>query len=126
MNLTFRWLVPELHIEPPATGYEASRLFVVYGLGYMAVFLILASLYLRAAVSRECPLDERDRFEARAHAGAHAASAAVGLISIGWAAIAPEGYITLAGPVYFLMGPTHALYGMWTGVRRRRAFESGG
>jgi predicted outer membrane lipoprotein len=122
MNLAFHGLLPELRIEPPAGRLEASRLFVVYGLGYMAVFVILAALYFRASRWRERELTALDVFNARAYGGAHLVSAGVGLLSVAWAVVAPGDSVTLAGLIYFLMAPAQTGYGMWTGVRRRRAF----
>jgi uncharacterized membrane protein len=122
MNVAFRELTPELKIEPPASVAEARYLFLVYGLGYMAVFLILAALYWRASRNRMAASTALDVFDARAHAGAHLVSAAVGAISIVWALTTPGELPARAGLLYFLMAPGQTGYGMWTGIRRRRAF----
>jgi uncharacterized membrane protein len=120
MNVAFRSIAPQAHLEAPANALEVSRLFVVYGLGYMAVFTIMALLYRRAlAKRRELSLSPRQIFEARVHAGAHLLSAGVGLVSVLWALLAPRDWPALAGLLYFLMAPVQTVYGTKVGRRRR-------
>ncbi len=122
-TLTFSMMLPDLRPEqPPATAHELSMLFLVYGLGFIAVFAVFALLYYRAWRMRDTlrltPLEARD---ARAEIGHHLTSVAVGLVSIGLALVLPGTLTSLAGPAYFLMGPAHWAYGHLNG-RRRRAF----
>jgi len=121
MNVAFRSIAPQAGLQPPAGGDEVARLFLVYGLGYMAVFVILALLYGRAyGQRRELGLTPRQVFDARMYAGAHLLSAAVGALSVLWAVAAPGAWRAMAGPVYFLMAPAQTIYGTWAGRRRRR------
>ena len=122
-NVMFHQLLPELHLEPPANGTEVSRLFVLYGAGYMRSSVVRAPLLLgvakRGTTSALTPLET---FDARLYAGRHALSAMVGLISIGWALVAPGNWAAFAGFLYFLMAPVQTFYGSWGG-RQRRPFE---
>jgi uncharacterized membrane protein len=121
MNVAFRFIAPQTGLEPPANGDEVAHLFVVYGLGYMAVFLIIAVLYRRAWSKRgELALTPRETLDARLYAGAHLLSAAVGALSVLWALAAPRGLRSIAGLLYFLMAPVQTVYGTWAGRRRRR------
>ena len=120
MNVAFRWIAPQPHLEPPETAAQAARLFVVYGLGYMAVFVILALLYRRAWTKRnDLELSAVQAFDAHVYMGAHLLSAAVGLASVLWALFAPVKVAPAAGLLYFLMAPVQTFYGMSSGKRRR-------
>jgi uncharacterized membrane protein len=120
MNVAFRGIAPQPHLEAPETAAQAARLFVVYGLGYMAVFIILALLYRRAGTKRkELELSALQVFDAHLYMGAHLLSAAVGLLSVLWALLAPANVVAAAGLLYFLMAPVQTFYGMSAGKRRR-------
>jgi uncharacterized membrane protein len=124
MNVAFQAIAPQMHLQPPENVTQVSRLFVVYGVGFIAVFLILAMLYRHAwSKRRELGLTPLETYDARSYAGAHLVSAGVGLLSVLWALIARGDWPGFAGFVYFLMAPAKTAYGMWSG-RRRRAFET--
>jgi hypothetical protein len=126
-TLTFAIFIPALRVEgAPATVDEIARLFLVYGIGFVAVFGALALLYRHAWTRRRdlglTPLEARD---ARAEIGTHLTSVSVGALSMLWAAAMPASVKPFAGFMYFLMGPAHWAYGEWNG-RRRRAFIRAG
>jgi len=119
-NAMFHGLLPELKLEPPANMTELARLFMVYGAGYVAVFVILATLYYRAWRERdELKLTPLEAYDARAAIGRHLVSASVGVLSVLWAAFNRGSLTPIAGFIYFLMTPFHIAYGMWSGARRR-------
>jgi len=127
MNVAFRWIAPQPHLEAPANSVEVSRLFVVYGLGYMAVFVIIALLYRRAwTKQKELSLTPAEVFNARMYAGAHLLSAGVGLLSVIWALVTPGNWPSTAGLVYFLMAPVQTIYGSRMGRKRRLLGFDGG
>ena len=122
-TLMFALVVPQLRQEgAPQTVGEISNLFVVYGLGFVAVFGVLALLYYWAWRQRGTlaltPLDARD---AQAEIGTQLVSVSIGMLSILWALVMPGTIRAWAGFVYFLMGPAHWGYGEING-RRRKAF----
>jgi uncharacterized membrane protein len=123
-TLMFATVVPQLRREgSPQSVQEISKLFVVYGIGFIAVFGVFALLYYWAWRRRDdlglSPLEARD---ARAEIGTHLVSVAIGLLSIVWALLAPGNLRALAGFMYFAMGPAHWAYGEHN-RRRRRAFQ---
>jgi uncharacterized membrane protein len=124
MNVAFHAIAPQANLEAPTNETEVSHLFVVYGFGYMAVFIIMAMLYRRAwSKRRELGLTPAEIFDARMYAGAHLLSAAVGLLSVLWAIVAPRDWSSMAGLIYFLMAPVQTIYGTIAGRRRSKRFE---
>jgi uncharacterized membrane protein len=122
-TLTFALVLPELRPEgAPQTIQETVNLFVVYGLGFVAVFTVFALLYLRAWRRRDAlGLSALEARDAKAEIGTQLVSVSVGLLSVLWALLAPRALPPFAGFIYFLMGPAHWAYGELNG-RRRRAF----
>jgi uncharacterized membrane protein len=122
-TLMFATIVPQLRrAGSPQTVQEISKLFVVYGIGFIAVFGVFALLYYWAWRRRDdLGLSALDARDARAEIGTHVVSVAIGVASILWALLAPGRLCALAGFVYFAMGPAHWAYGEHNG-RRRRAF----
>lgn len=91
---------------------ELGQLFVLYGAGFMAIFLCMMLLYRRALALRvPLELDEQEIFEARFFSRHYGLYALVGLLSV-LAALSGVGLRYGApGWVYFLIGPltfTHA------------------
>jgi len=88
----------------PMTGAEARILFIVYGSGFAAVFLVLALLYLHAWRHREeLALDAIESLKTRHDLANQLAMAAIGLISVGLALALPENLVGLAGYFYFII-----------------------
>ena len=84
---------------------QARVLFMIYGAGYAAVFLVLALLYLHAwRKRRELALSPLETLKTRHSLIDHTAMAAVGLISIALAATLPLRWVGLAGYFYFIIG----------------------
>ena len=122
-TLTFAIFIPDLRGSgDPQTVSQLVNLFVVYGAGFIAVFGVLALLYLHAWRRRkELGLTALEVRDARAEIGTHLVSVSVGLLSVLWVLALPPSIKPFAGFVYFLMGPAHGVYGAWNG-RRRQAF----
>ena len=84
---------------------QARVLFMIYGAGYAAVFLVLALLYLHAwRKRRDLALNPLETLKPRHSLIDHTAMAAVGLISIALAATLPLKWVGLAGYFYFIIG----------------------
>ena len=122
-TLMFAIAVPELRQEgAPQSVSEISKLFVVYGAGFVAVFGVFALLYYWAWRRRDdLALSAIEARDTRAEIGTHLVSVGIGVASIVWALFAPGQIRALAGFLYFAMGPAHWAYGEFNG-RRRRAF----
>jgi hypothetical protein len=119
----FALFLPVLGADLVVTPTQLAHIFVIYGLGFIAIFTLLALLYGQAHRRRaELKLSRLDLADLRYRAGAHILSAAVGGLSVLVANLVPPRFVPLAGVVYFLMGPAHGGYGVWA-ARRRKALE---
>jgi uncharacterized membrane protein len=120
----FSFLLPVVGTTLRVSPVELARLFAIYGAGFVVLFGMFALLYAHAYRRREAlELTEMETFELRAQGGAHLVSAAVGVIAVAIALLAPQPWPQFSGFVYFLMGPAHWIYGVSAG-RRRKLFEA--
>jgi len=91
----------------------------IYSSGYAAVFGVFALMYHHAYVRRsDLGLTAKQAFETRAQGGAMALHLGFGLASVLIALVLPGNLVSVAGLMYFLIGPAQWLY--WSRVRRRR------
>lgn len=98
----------------------AQVLFTVYGLGFAAVFWLLAAMYLRAYAKREgLGLNEVEIVDTRESIYDNFFMGAFGIISLIVAQFSPA----LAGPIYFLIGIPKTIVPWVFGVKRRRVEE---
>jgi hypothetical protein len=94
---------------------------MVYGGGYVAVFVIFALLHVHALRKREMlELDELEIHDTRDNIRECVLNAAIGLASIAVAALGGPAYAVAAGLVYWLIGPVMAVNGVISGRRRMR------
>jgi uncharacterized membrane protein len=106
------------NIEP----YEVRTLFVIYGAGYAAVFLVLALLYWHAWKKREVlALNTLERLITRHTLIDHLAMVTVGLASALLAVTLPLQWVGMAGYFYFSIGLYFTLAGVIFGKRERLA-----
>jgi uncharacterized membrane protein len=107
-------------IEPD----QVSQLIVIYGLGYVAVFVVFALMYLYALRKRHIlHLTRLDLFDARYAIEADVINIGTGLGSIALALLGAPPLV--AGLFYFVLGPLRAVHGARSG-RRRRGLERAG
>jgi len=100
---------------------QVPTLFVIYGAGVVALYVLLALLYVHAYRERaELELTPVETFDTRASIVGHLLAAGIGLVSIVLAVTLPQRMVGLAGFAYFLFGPVMAIYGTVAGSRRRR------
>jgi hypothetical protein len=100
---------------------EVPRLFIIYGIGLIAIYTLMAALYFHALRKRRVlELSPVEEFDTRASIVATLLGAGVGAVSVVIALIVPPQMAGLAGYIYFLFGPVMALYGTIAGKRRRR------
>lgn len=99
---------------------EARTLFVIYGGGYAAVFLVLALLYLHAWRKRgELGLNQLELLKTRHGLIDQIAMVIVGLGSASLALSLPLRWVGLAGYVYFVIGVYFTVAGKIFGKRKR-------
>lgn len=98
---------------------QAPLLFVIYGVGFAAVFALLTLLHLHAYRSRlTLNLNALQTYEARAAIWLYATTAAIGILSLVIALLGPE-EAGLAGFAYFLIAVPSVVAGTLVGRRRR-------
>jgi len=105
-------------------AHDARTLFVIYGAGYAAVFVVLALLYVHAWRNREAlALNGLERLITRHSAIDHIAMAIVGLSSAALAVSLPVRWVGVAGYFYFVIGVYFTVAGSIFGRRKRRLAE---
>lgn len=101
-------------------AHEGRWLFVIYGAGYSAVFLVFALLHLHAwRKRRQLELSPLEQLITRQSMIDHIAMVIVGLVSAGLALSVPLRMVGLAGYFYFIIGIYFTVAGMVFGRRRR-------
>jgi uncharacterized membrane protein len=95
----------------PMTLGQLSRASAIYGLGYVAVFLMFGLLYHHAYRKRqELGLEPTEIFNVKVFAGQQLVSAGVGLLVVLIALLTPRRYAFVSPMAFILMWPAHALY----------------
>jgi uncharacterized membrane protein len=103
------------------TAAQMRELMVLYGVGFASVYLLFAALYWNAWRNRlALTLNPTELFLTRSSIIEYVAMALVGIISIGIATLAPNGYAGVAGFSYMLLWPAAQLHGRWERRRLNR------
>jgi len=103
---------------------QLSRASAIYGLGFVALFVMFGLLYQHAYKRRhELGLSPLEVFNVRSFAGQQIVSAAVGLVVVLIAVVTPRRYAYISPTAFILMWPAHSFYEVWT-QRKRKAFEA--
>jgi len=101
---------------------QAAQLYIIYGLGWAAVFVVFALLYLHAWFARGAlELTEHEQFETLASLWENLGMASIGLISCVLALFTPLLAIGLPGLIYFSVAIEQTVVGALVGRRRRAA-----
>ena len=99
---------------------QLPELFVIYGLGWVAVYTIFAIFYLHAYRERvSLDLSPLEAFDTRTGTYRNLGMVSIGMLSILAAVLHIGISIGLPGWVYFLIAPTQALIGSRVGAKRR-------
>ena len=107
----------------PMTLAQLSHASAIYGLGFVALFVMFGLLYLHAYRKRhDLGLTPLEVFNVRSFAGQQIVSAAVGMIVVLIAVAAPRRYAFISPMAFILMWPAHALYEMRI-KKKRKALE---
>lgn len=105
--------------EPVILLRQMSTLLVIYALGFIAVFLCFAFLYLRVYLKRkELELDELDIFDTRSYFWEYVGVASVGVISMLIAGLGGDRAAPFAGMSYSLVGVVKYVHGHQHAKRR--------
>lgn len=106
-------------------GFDSSdmpTLMMIYGMGFLLVFLILVLMHVHAYRQRlMLDLNDLEIFDTRSAIGSYGICVVASVISILIVAIGPKNhyvYPMLAGWVYALIGPAQAVYGMQMNKKR--------
>ncbi|HEU0051758.1 MAG TPA: TMEM175 family protein [Longimicrobium sp.] len=106
---------------PKLTEADAPLMMVVYGAGYMAVFLVFALLHLHALRRREAlELNALEVYDTVDNVRESLLNVGVGVLSIVLALYGGPGGPMLAGLCYWLVGPVLAINGIIAGRGRKR------
>jgi uncharacterized membrane protein len=103
---------------------NGTELFLIYGLGFIGIFLIFALMNMHAYRKRaELALNEVERHDTKTSITMYLGWVCVGLASIAVAYLVPPRQIGLAGWTYSLLGPVSATVGYIRGSARGRLVE---
>ena len=113
--------LPNGNVEVMVADGEMPQLMVIFGIGYVAIFLVFILLHWHAFRRRqELELNELEVFDTRNSIQEAILNCSIGLLSIAVAVIGGARYSGLAGPVYMLLGVILTVNGAVMGKRRRR------
>ena len=100
---------------------HSALLMVIYSSAYVLVFLLFTVMHVHAYRQRDAlQLNPTECQVTRGAIREHLIHVFVGSVSIACALIDPVWGVTLAGFVYFLLGPLQGLHGYWNGRRVER------
>jgi uncharacterized membrane protein len=106
---------------PTIDPSQGAGLVVIYGIGYVAVFVAFFLMHLYAYSRRhELHLTRLELFDTRYDIEASLINVGTGLASVLIAVVAGASWAATAGLIYLVLGPVRAVHGMWSGRRRRR------
>jgi uncharacterized membrane protein len=101
---------------------QLEQLMVIYGLGFVAIFVLLAAMYFRGWRKRHAlGLNEEASRHLLEQVGHCFVYVAVGLISMGVAVVGGPQWTGMSGAAYGLLGPFQGIYHRVAGRPRRVA-----
>lgn len=112
--------------QAPLTPAQLPELFIIYALGWIAVYAIFALFYVYVHAYRQrvsLALSALELLDTRSSTFANLAMIGIGLLSILLAVLNIGVLIGVPGWVYFLTGPTQMLIGSRSRARRRALAE---
>ena len=108
----------------PMTLAQFAHASTIYGLGFVALFVMFALPYGHAYRKRhDLGLKPLEIFDVRSFAGQQFVSAAVGVIVVLIAVAAPRRYASMSPMAFFFMWPAHGFYEART-KKKRAALEA--
>lgn len=120
VKFLFSLLMRGSHSAIAIRQQDIPTLMVIYGLGYSAVYLLFALMYLHAyRLRRELELTPTELLDTQSMACESLALMAIGLLSALIACISKPQYAGLSGFIYMLIGPLITLFRTVHGSKRR-------
>ncbi|HEY0139332.1 MAG TPA: TMEM175 family protein [Thermoanaerobaculia bacterium] len=120
LKFTFAVVTGTLPRGAFASRADASTLMVIYGLGFVGIFLIFFLMHLHAYRRRaELELNDYEVYDTRTNMILHLAHIAIGIISTAMALAFPN-QPHWAGWVFFFIGPVAGTIGWVRGARREQ------
>jgi len=107
------WLNRAAGVQGIDSWADLRLMFVIYGVGYCAVFIVFALLYLHAYRRRaSLELTLVELIDTREHIASCLVMVGVGLASVVAGLVAPDNlWSILPGPMYMLIGPVQWIVG---------------
>jgi uncharacterized membrane protein len=116
LGISFLVTLPGGVVAPMIRPGQLPQLYIIYGIGWTAVWLVFALLFRHALRQRErLALNALETFETRASIQENVVAAAVGVLSI---MLVLLGAVEVAGWVYLLMFPLTWAIRRWNALRR--------
>ncbi|MEO8764330.1 MAG: TMEM175 family protein [Ginsengibacter sp.] len=105
---------------------DIPRLMMIYGIGYILIYLLFALMYLHAFRKKgELELTVTEIFDTRTKLFKNCLLVLIGLLSIFVSQVIPADKAGLAGMVYILIGPVFSIFYRYRGKRKRMLMEAG-
>jgi hypothetical protein len=112
--------LPEGRVEPVLSPGQEPVLMCIYSIGFVAVFVVLALMYLHAHRRRhDLALDPLETLETQSRLADYGSVALVGVVSLVLLAAGGEHRVAFAGYSYFLIGVVRTVNGIIAGKRKR-------
>lgn len=107
--------------NPRSVYGHADDLFVIYGLGFAGIFAVFVLMYRHAWKKREVlELNVHEKHDTITLTIMYASYVAIGLLSTLLAVTMPGGWVSLAGWIYWLIGPVSGYIGFRRAALRQR------
>jgi hypothetical protein len=113
--------LPNGNVEDMIERDQVGSLMLIFGIGYLAVFLVFVLLFWHAYRKRdELELDVLERFDTRSSIQECGLNCGIASLSIAIVMIGGSSYATLSGVIYMLTGVVMGINGSIMGRKRRR------
>lgn len=100
---------------------EVANLMIIFGVGYLAVFLVFAFLYWHAYRKRaQLELTDLEAFDTRTDIRQSLLNVGIATVSLLFAIVGRGRFASLSGMTYMITPVVMAVHGTWNGRRRKK------
>jgi uncharacterized membrane protein len=118
--LKFTFALATGHLHDPGRG-DPATLYLIYGLGFVGIFGLFLLLYAHALRKRDqLQLNAVELHDTKTSMMMYGSYVIIGLLSVLISLVAKGRALSLAGWIFFLLGPVSAFIGGRRGAMRRR------